>query len=49
MLWAACNVAFFGFFRVGEMTVSNQAAFDESVHLSLGDFTLDSCRNPTTM
>ena len=32
MLWAACNVAFFGFLIIGEMTDSNQAAFNESVH-----------------
>ena len=49
MLWAARNVAFFGFLRVGEMTVPNQAAFNESVHLSLGAVTVDSRCNPTTM
>ena len=48
MLWAACNVAFFGFLIIGEMTVSNQAAFNESVHFSLGNVTVDSRHSPTT-
>ena len=47
MLWAACCTAFFGFLRVGEMTVPSQKAYDNSVHLSLDDVALDSRSNPT--
>ena len=47
MLWAACCTAFFGFLRVGEMTVPSQDAYNNSVHLSLGDIALDSRTSPT--
>ena len=47
MLWAACCTAFFGFLRVGEMTIPNQNAYDSSVHLSLQDVSLDSRTTPT--
>ena len=47
MLWAACCTAFFGFLRVGEMTVSSQDAYNNSVHLSLGDIALDSRTSQT--
>jgi len=49
MLWAACCTAFFGFLRVGEMTVPNQESFDNSMHLSLRDISVDSRSNPTTI
>ena len=38
---------FFGFLRVGEMTVPSLDAYDPSVHLSLGDVALDSRTAPT--
>jgi len=47
MLWAACCTAFFGFLRVGEMTVPNVEEYDNTVHLSVGDVALDSRSNPT--
>ena len=47
MLWAACCIAFFGFLRVGEMTTPSRDAYDSSVHLSLGDVSLDSRTTPT--
>ena len=49
LLWAACNMAFFGFLRVGEMTVPSQTAFDDSVHLSLEDISVDNRSNPSTI
>ena len=47
MLWAACCTAFFGFLRVGEMTIPNQNAYDSNVHLSLQDVALDSRITPS--
>jgi len=47
MLWAACCTAFFGFLRVGEMTVPTQKAFNGTIHLSLQDVALDSRSTPT--
>ena len=49
MLWAACCTAFFGFLRVGEMTVPSQDAYDSSIHLSLDDVALDSRTTPTIL
>lgn len=46
MLWAACCLAFFGFLRSSEFTVSQQKSYDESVHLSLSDIALDSRASP---
>ena len=47
MLWAACCTAFFGFLRVGEMTIPSSDTFNSAVHLSLGDIALDSRTTPT--
>ena len=44
MMWAAAMVCFFGFFRLGEITVPSVAAFDPTVHLAWGDVAVD---NPT--
>jgi len=41
--------AFFGFFRIGEMMVPNQESFDDALHLSLRDISVDSRSNPTTI
>ena len=37
LLWAACSMCFFGFFRLGEITVPTKAAFDPTRHLAWGD------------
>ena len=47
MLWEACCTAFFGFLRVGEMTVQNQNNYDSTIHLSLQGVALDSRVTPT--
>ena len=47
MLWAACCTAFFGFLRVGEITVPSKITYDHSVHLSLQDVALDSRTSPS--
>jgi len=41
-LWEACYMAFFGFLRVGEFTVSAKDNYDKSSHLSLYDSAIDS-------
>ena len=49
MMWAASCTAFFGFLRVGEMTVPSLEAFDEMRHLTLKDIALDSRSNPSAI
>ena len=49
MLWAASTTCFFGFLRVGEMTVPSHEAFDHSTHLTFNDLALDSPTSPTVM
>lgn len=49
MLWAACTLCFFGFFRAGEITVQSESAFDPGVHLTFGDLALDNQSNPTIL
>lgn len=47
MLWAVCTTAFFGFFRMGELTVPTSSAFDPSSHLSLKDIATDKRDDPS--
>ena len=42
MLWAACCMAFAGFFRLGEITVPSASGYDPQQHLSFGDVSVDS-------
>ena len=46
MLWAACTLAFFGFFRLGELTVPSASAFDPSIHLTPTDVAIDDRADP---
>ena len=41
-LWAVATVAFFGFFRLGELLVRNEAEYTTTTHLSWGDVVVDS-------
>ena len=47
MLWAACFTAFFGFFRIGEITIPNDSSFNPARHLSPKDVSIDRRDNPT--
>lgn len=49
MIWAACNLAFFGFLRCSEFTVKQQGGYDSSVHLSAIDIALDSRSSPKVL
>ncbi len=46
MLWAACTLCFFGFFRSGEITIPAEGAFDPDAHLSFDDVMVDSVQAP---
>lgn len=46
MLWAASCLAFFGFLRVGEFTTPGVRSYDEKVHLSTADITVDHSQSP---
>ena len=47
MIWAAATTCFFGFFRVGEITVPSVTAFDQAVHLAWGDMSTDAGSPPS--
>ena len=42
MFWVACTLAYFGFLRSSEFTVSLLSAFNPSCHLQVNDVSLDS-------
>ncbi len=46
MLWAACCLAFFGFMRAAELTVPSDQGYDPTIHLSLGDISVDNPDDP---
>jgi hypothetical protein len=47
MLWAACTTAFFGFFRLGEITAPSAALFDPTTHLTPADIAIDYRETPS--
>ena len=47
MLWAASCLAFFAFLRVGEFTASGVSRFDDKVHLSISDISVDHLDAPS--
>ncbi len=49
MLWAACCIAFFGFFRIGELTTPSDNSFDPRVHLSFGELAIVNPQNPSAV
>ncbi len=49
MLWAAATLAFFGFFRIGELTLPEGEHFSPAIHLSPGDVGVNSKSKPTML
>ena len=49
MLWAACSLCFFGFFRAGEITVPSQSGFDRARYLAWSDVSVDSRIHPSVL
>ena len=47
MLWAAAAMCFFRFLRTGEMVAPPGASFEPSIHLLVGDVSIDSWSAPT--
>ena len=47
VLWAACSVCSFGFFRAGEITVPTKHGFNPRSHLTWGDVSVDNIREPS--
>jgi hypothetical protein len=47
MIWAACTMCFFGFFRAGEITVPTAASFQPSQHLTWPDVSADDLSSPS--
>ena len=46
LLWAISCVAFFGFFRLGELLLPSERAFTPQLHLAWGDVAIDNVHNP---
>ena len=49
MLWAVCCLAFFGFLRCGEFTVTAGTLFDAAKHLAFQDISVNSHVDPTLL
>jgi hypothetical protein len=47
MLWAACNMGFFGFMRSGEFTVQSRQGVDQESCLTAEDVAVDSHTHPS--
>ncbi|KAL5488697.1 hypothetical protein EMCRGX_G017678 [Ephydatia muelleri] len=45
--WAIAVVAFFGFFRLGELLLESRTTYNSVLHLSWGDISIDSLTNPS--
>ena len=45
-MWAICCMAFFGYFRLGEVLLESPNSFDQQYHLTWGDVAVDSQTDP---
>ena len=41
LIWALASMAFFGFFRLGELLVNTSKEYNPSTHLSWGDVAVE--------
>ena len=49
MLWVACSLCFFGFFRSGELMSPSEVLCDSSEHLTFADIAVNYRDNPTIL
>ena len=49
LVWAVAALAFFGFFRLGELLLDKEATYNPSMHLSWGDVAADSRDEPSAL
>ena len=49
MIWAACCTAFFGFFRMGEITAPSPYSFNQDSQLTIADVAVDDSSNPMVL
>ena len=49
LIWAICSLAFFGFFRLGELLLESPSAYNPTLHLSWGDIAVDNPSAPAAI
>lgn len=49
LIWAISSLAFFGFFRLGELIWENPTQYNPTTHLSWGDIAVNNRDNPTVL
>ena len=49
LTWAVVSVAFFGFFRLGELLLDHASTYSHATHLSWGDVVVDNRENLTML
>ena len=47
LVWAIASLAFFGFFRLGELLLNSPVQYEAAIHLSWGDVAVDNPRSPS--
>lgn len=49
LIWAVASLAFFGFFRLGELLLERATSFNSRIHLSWGDVAVDDRHRPSAV